>query len=84
MKIREYQYQETNISNCQERVIECESWTWYLNYLLCRSVRHNLPYPSIPRNSKIEEILYIDNTKIVCKYKHWKMSGWMIHVAEVL
>lgn len=82
IRILEFQSQIDNSSNYQQRIIQCRSWVDYLNSLLCDQ-KVQISSPSIPRNSRINEILDISNDHIVCKYKHWKI-GWVIHHGFVL
>lgn len=82
IKILEFQFQIDNSSNYQQRTIQCKSWIDYLNSLLCDQ-KFQISSPSIPRNSRINEILGISNNHIVFKYKHWKI-GWVIHCGFVL
>lgn len=80
ISIKEFQYEINNPQNNQSRIVQCSSWTEYLNALLCGN--NILTYPSIPRNSRIKEIINIEENAITCRFHHWKI-GEMIHIAIV-
>lgn len=84
IKIHECQYVLDNISNRQERDIEYHSWSKYVDDILNSPRRQDLAYPSLPRNSKVEEVIEMANDKLVIRFYHFMLGQTVVHVATLL
>ena len=55
VQIKEYQHDKCNHNNCQERFVEYSSWNEYLKDIQAFDGMKNNPYPTLPRQTKIDE-----------------------------
>lgn len=84
VKIHEQQYTLDNILNRQERDIEYHSWNKYVDDILNSPRRQVLAYPSLPRNSKVNEVIESTNDKLVIRFYHFMLGQTVEHVAMLL
>lgn len=84
VKIHERQYVINNILNYQERDIEYHSWNKYVDDILNSPRRQDLAYPSLPRNSKVDEVIEIANDKLVIRFYNFMIGQTVEHVATLL
>ena len=92
MKIKEYQWEKTGKEtlfsliiplNSQERVIEYSSWEDYCNDIVKVDGMKELSYPSLPRQTRINESsLYCTDKWISFDFIHRLFRKEIIHYAE--
>lgn len=84
VKIHEQQYTLDNILNRQERDIEYDSWNKYVDDILNSLRRQDLVYPSLPRNSKVDKVIEMENDKLVIRFYHFMIGQTVEHVATLI